>query len=76
LNIRLYPVLKNLKLVTLEKIGTAHAATIKQFSVDTGQEIAPETESLEVKHLEARCTDLRSEIEAYELLITDIKSLP
>lgn len=76
MNISLYPQLKGAGLVTLSKIGTAHKGAAKQFLVDFGTETTPLTESLDIPTLKAHVDKLKLELDAYQLLIADLKALP
>lgn len=67
-----YSALKAKKLITLSKVGNAHAATIKRFSQEDGLESEPEVAAIDKKTLEHVIDKRKQELESLTQLLTDL----
>ena len=66
---------KDRGLVTVMKIGDAHAISIKRFSVEDGCEVDPEVEAVDKDNLIAMKNEMVEMIQEYTALIADIAKL-
>jgi len=75
INIIDYPKKKTAGLVDLAKIGKAHAISVRRFSSETGEEIDPQIIAISIKSLEDSKTSLQRQMDAIDIIISDIKAL-
>jgi hypothetical protein len=67
-----YSALKAKGLITLSKVGNAHAATVKRYSAEDGRETATETEGIDKAVLENVIARRKKELDSLTELLTDL----
>ena len=75
MDINEYSVHKAKGFIELVKIGSAFAVVKKKFDQNTGAELAPEIQALEIKTLEDQRAILQKQIDQVDLMIADMKAL-
>ena len=73
MNIRRYTEKKNKNLIKIIEIGGGHAFSIKNFDPETGDELEPIIESINLENLIAQKTEHQMNVVEYITLIKDIK---
>jgi hypothetical protein len=59
-------------LISLSKVGDAHAATLRRYSQEDGRETAQETAAIDSKKLEAVIAIRKQELESLTELLHDL----
>lgn len=67
-----YSALKAKGLISLSKVGDAHAATRKRYSEEDGRESEPETQAIDQKQLKSLIEKRKLELESLTELLRDI----
>ncbi len=70
-----YATRKAAGMVEIVKIGAAHAIVTRKFSPDTGEEIQPEIQALDIKQLQDQQSVLQIQIDAIGTMISDMQAL-
>jgi hypothetical protein len=59
-------------LISLSKVGDAHAATLRRYSQEDGRESEPETEAIDKSVLDKVIDRRKKELESLTQLLTDL----
>ena len=70
-----YLIKKEKGLVSIAKIGAAYALVMRKFNPETGEEVAPEIQALEISQLQAQQAQFQSAIDAIGQMISDMEAL-
>lgn len=62
-------------LVIVGKIGEAYAIAVRTWNKDTGDELKPLTESLDIEKLQEQRLELQKSIDNIDALIADLEAL-
>lgn len=75
INIADYSAKKKIGVLTIAKIGAAHAIAVKRFSPETGKELPAEVFNISLENLEKQKAELLKSANDLQLLITDFEAL-
>lgn len=75
INILDYKKSKRSELISIAKIGNAFVASIKRFSIETGDEGDPQVIALDIKQLELNKENLLLQLSGLDELISNLKAL-